>query len=248
MPLIASNIHHRYGRRIALHDVSVEFPLGSSLLLGPNGAGKSTMLEILASLRPPTDGSIAIDGVGGPGPRSKDRRRYREAVAWLPQSMKTYPGVTVREHVALAGWFKGMTKAAAWSSSLRSLALVGLEPKANEAAKTLSGGQTRRLGIAGALVHDAQVLLLDEPTANLDPAQRRQFRTITADLAESRTIVVSSHDTDEAIGTFSKVVVLAAGTVKFDGTPDAFIGDSPAGLSGSERMQIAYEQRVGTAE
>jgi len=194
MSIRAEQIDYSYGRRRVLHSLDLDVGVGATLLLGPNGAGKSTLLEVLASVRRAARGSVTIAGVGAPGPDRAALQRYRRAVAWLPQTVTPYPGVRVREHVALAGWLKGMSKAEAWEASARALEQVALSDKATDPVKSLSGGQTRRLGIAGALVHDARVILLDEPTASLDPAQRRRFRSVIEPIAAERTVLISSHD------------------------------------------------------
>lgn len=248
MPIRAEHVDFSYGRRRALHSIDLELGAGTTLLLGPNGAGKSTLLEILASVRRPSSGTVVVDGVGEPGPGGAALRRYRSAVAWLPQAVTPYPGVRVREHVALSGWLKGMTRSAAWDASLSALRRVALEDRADDAVKTLSGGQTRRLGIAGALVHDARVILLDEPTANLDPAQRRRFRSILQPLAADRTVVVSSHDTEGALTAFGSVVVLVAGRVRFAGPIGDFVRAVDAGTDDAEPVELAYSRWADTID
>ncbi len=248
MSIWATNVSYAFGRHSVLHDVTVEFRPGASLLLGPNGAGKSTLLETLASLRRPQAGETSIAGVGGPGPSRAMLRRYRGALAWLPQTFAPYPGVNVREHVALAGWLKGMSRRDAWDRAGRALSDVDMAEKEKAAVKTLSGGQRRRLAIAGALVHDARVLLLDEPTAGLDLSQRRRFHDLVAELSDTRTIVVSSHDTEDALVRYDEVTVLASGTVRFTGTVDAFLINSDVHATTAERFQEAYEALVGVVE
>ncbi|WP_292868860.1 ATP-binding cassette domain-containing protein [Microbacterium sp.] len=248
MSIRAEQIDYSYGRRRVLHSLDLDVGVGATLLLGPNGAGKSTLLEVLASVRRAARGSVTIAGVGAPGPDRAALQRYRRAVAWLPQTVTPYPGVRVREHVALAGWLKGMSKAEAWEASARALEQVALSDKATDPVKSLSGGQTRRLGIAGALVHDARVILLDEPTASLDPAQRRRFRSVIEPIAAERTVLISSHDTQEVAASFDSVVVLAEGRMRFAGTVEAFLRVSPSSASDTDRIELAYVHWAGGVE
>jgi ABC-type multidrug transport system ATPase subunit len=248
MTIRAVQVSYTYARRPALRSVSLECGQGATLLLGPNGAGKSTLLEIFASLRRPRPGIVEIDGIGSPGPSAAALKRYRSAIAWLPQKFVPYPGVNVREHVALAGWLKGMTKREAWSGSRAALGCVGLLERADDTVRSLSGGQARRLGIAGALIHDARVVLLDEPTASLDPAQRRRFRDVIAGVAETRTVIISSHETQDALEDYRSIVVMRSGTVRFAGTPGEFVGATDAALGTAERMRQAYEAVSGAPE
>lgn len=248
MPIYAEQVSFSYGRKRVLHSIDLEFGNGATLLLGPNGAGKSTFLEVLASVRRPAQGSVTIDEVGGPGVERAALRKYRSVIAWLPQSVAPYPGVRVREHVALAGWLKGMPRATAWEASHAALEMVALTEKANDAVKSLSGGQMQRLGIAGALVHDARVILLDEPTASLDPVQRRNFRSLLIPLAEERTVIVSSHDTEDALDAFQHVVVMNQGRVRFAGTAGDFVRVAESGLAEAERVQLAYAHWAGATD
>jgi ABC-2 type transport system ATP-binding protein len=145
----------------------------------------------------------------------------------MPQSITAVAGCSTREQVALAGWLKGLSRSAAWDAAGRALQQVGLRSQAEVKAAELSGGQRARMGLAQALVHEASVLLLDEPTASLDPAQRHNFLTVIEDLADSRSIVVSTHDVNDLATAFDRVLVLDSGRITFDGTVPEFL--APAG-------------------
>lgn len=233
-----------YGARRPVFDgLDLELKPGRTVLLGPNGAGKSTLLALAASVHVPQDGSVIIDGVGA----SADRRslaRFRRAVAWVPQHASIFPGLTVREHVAYAGWLKGMRRAEAWGASSEALRNVDLCDLAGRSATKLSGGQTRRMQLAGALVHDARVILLDEPTAGLDPLQQMRFHEMVAALDETKTVVVSTHDVNDLSAIYSRVVVLANGEVLRDETIDDFLASAPDGLEPHRRGLAAYSQVV----
>ncbi|WP_327676126.1 ATP-binding cassette domain-containing protein [Kitasatospora sp. NBC_00458] len=211
--------HDRRANLFAGLDLRIENP--ATVLLGPNGAGKSTLLALAASQLDPDRGSVTWHGVN-PASGGGDRAAYRRAVAWLPQQVTPVPGLNVREQVAYCGWLKGMSRAAAWQASAGALARVGLDRLADRAGHQLSGGQLRRLGIAGCLAHHSELILMDEPTAGLDPAQRTVFRSLVEELTEDVSVVVSTHQTEDLAGTYRHVVVLDAGRVRFQGSTADF--------------------------
>jgi ABC-2 type transport system ATP-binding protein len=151
----------------------------------------------------------------------------------------------VREHVAYAGWLKNMSKDDAWTASKRALELVDLSDRADHQVQKLSGGQQRRVGIAGALVHDARVILLDEPTAGLDPAQRRKFRDVLELIANGRIVVMSSHDTDDVANMFDEAAVIREGELVFQGTLERFVSRTEASSDMRDRVEDAYLHWAG---
>lgn len=201
-----------YGRSTVYSGVSLTFRAGRTALLGPNGAGKSTLLAALAGALKPTSGRIEL--VGGSTPWGSSRRRYLSAVAWVPQATRPYPGLQVREQVALAGWLKGLPRVEAWESAMSALRTVGLSDLAGRPSTALSGGQLRRVGIASALVHDATLLLLDEPTVGLDPLQRDQFMETLQSLPDSLSVVCSTHLLGEVTGIYDELIVVDRGQVR----------------------------------
>jgi ABC-2 type transport system ATP-binding protein len=224
-------------------ELSLTFGAGKTVLLGPNGAGKSTLLGLMASIYRPRRGSIELQGIGSPFTR-KTASPYRRAVAWLPQHAGTFSGLTVREHVAYAGWLKGMKGGEAWRASSEALRSMGLEEFESRAATKLSGGQTRRMQLAGALVHDARVILLDEPIAGLDPLQQGRFHELVQSLDERLTVVVSSHDVSDLSDSYDRVVVLDEGEVRFDGPVNEFVQLAPSGTDPHRRGVVAYSRLV----
>src|SRR5579884_2130928 len=187
-----------------LDNFSLSLGKGATVLLGPNGAGKSTLLGLSASALRPGSGDVRLGDLSTGTRRSL--RSYRRKVAWLPQQVKPLAGLRVREQVSFSGWLKGMSRTAAWEASALALHKVQLEKMADRRASELSGGQLRRLGIAQALVHDAEVVLLDEPTAGLDPSQRAVFRRLLADLRGTADFVVSTHQTEDLGDIYDTVV------------------------------------------
>lgn len=200
---------------------------GATVLLGPNGAGKTTLISLLATLRKPNHGSIILKNQSNQIISSQKVTTYRRHIAWLPQRFEPVAGLTVKEHVTYSGWLKGMNKKSAEHVAPLVLERVGLQQLADSKVNQLSGGQKQRLGIAGALVHDASVILLDEPSAGLDPLQRERLQQTINDLKTDRTVLVSTHQTEDIDGVYDFVVVLAQGKIYFDGTLEDFIARSP---------------------
>ncbi len=153
-------------------------------------------------------------------------------------------GLRVREQVAYGGWLKGMSRGAAWDASAGALAKVRMSQLADRRSAELSGGQLRRLGIAQALVHDAEVVLLDEPTAGLDPSQRSAFRKLLAELQDAVSFIVSTHQTEDLAASYRSVVVLDQGRVRYQGSIGEFLGRVPAGVSEERRAEAAYSELV----
>jgi len=160
----------------------------------------------------------------------------------MPQQVRAVPGLTVREQVAYAGWLKGQSRSHAWAAALTALDRVGLVDVAVQKATTLSGGQLRRVGLAQVLVHDADTLLLDEPTVGLDPAQRARFRAYVAALPRERPVVISTHQVDDLSDLFDTVVVVAGGVIRFSASVPDFLALAPD--PGTERRAEAAYARI----
>lgn len=220
-----------------LQSFDLVIPRGRTILLGPNGAGKSTVLAVAASVLPLHQGHVTIDGLAPLGRRG--RAAYRRRVAWVPQRVTTASGLSVREQIALHGWLAGMSRRDAWSASKIAVSSVDLAVLANRPAANLSGGQRARMGIAQALVHDADVLLFDEPAAALDPDQKEAFSRLLERVARDRTVVVSTHDVADLEQSYDRVVVLDGGQLKFDGSTGDFLRPSGAAQTAVEAYRAA---------
>ncbi|WP_226931126.1 MULTISPECIES: ATP-binding cassette domain-containing protein [Parafrankia] len=233
---------YRAGRDV-FRNLTCAFQPGRTVLLGPNGAGKSTLLAVGATVLAPRTGRVTFDG--RPIQQGSGRRQYRREMAWMPQHVRPMAGLTIREQVAYVGWLKGMSKAESWREAKNALSQVGLDHRENELARALSGGQLRRVGIAQAVVHRARIVLMDEPTAGLDPAQRQVFTQLVSDLAESATVVVSTHQTEDLLESFDNVVVLDRGEVRFSGSVADYLAlaDSPDAPVGRQAA-LAYTHLV----
>lgn len=199
---------------------------GVTALLGPNGAGKSSLIKLACGVLRPSGGRVLLDG------RPATRRELAARVGWVPQQGATIPGFTVAEQIAYAGWLKGLRRREAAAHAVAAAAAVRLGGLLDRPAATLSGGQLRRLGIAQALVHRAEILLLDEPTAGLDPDQRAGLReVIAATAAGGSALLIATHTVDDLDVLYDRVVVLNEGKILFDDSAAAFLahgtGDHP---------------------
>ncbi|MEU5917158.1 ATP-binding cassette domain-containing protein [Streptomyces sp. NPDC047141] len=235
-------VSYAYGRRSRsiLSGLSYTVPDGFTILLGPNGAGKTTTLKLAAGVNQPSQGSVRL------GRLSSDSKAYRTKVAWMPQTVTAMTGLTAREQVAYTGWLKGMSRRAAWDASTGALEQVRMTEHADMKTKRLSGGQLRRVGVASALVHGAEVLLLDEPTAGMDPTQRRVFRDLVIGLASREVrVLLSTHDVADLAEEADHVTALAQGAITFSGTTGAFLAHAPAHVPEARRAEAAYTALTG---
>lgn len=222
--------------RPALDAVTTTFDAGRTALLGPNGAGKSSLLAAAAGARRPKSGAVFVD----PGGLQAGSREFARQVGWMPQTVKAVPGFTVREQVAYHGWLKGSSSSSSEKLADVALESVGLAEFADRPARRLSGGQLRRVGLAQTLVSRPRVVLLDEPTAGLDPAQRARFRELVGSLPPELVVVVSTHQVDDLDELFDRVIVLAAGAVLFEGAIDDFLRrGAGTGRSAAEAAYVA---------
>ncbi|MCP9210967.1 ATP-binding cassette domain-containing protein [Streptomyces sp. NEAU-Y11] len=223
-----------------LKDFDYQLPAGLTILLGPNGAGKSTLLRLAAGVTRPSKGSVRLDGV------PSLTKTYRSAVAWMPQTITPMPSLTAREYVAYVGWLKGMSRADAWREARRSLARVELAGEAQTRTSRLSGGQLRRVGVAASLVHGARILLLDEPTAGMDPHQRRVFRDLLNTLTPDIRVLMSTHDVADLAEDADHVTVLNKGSILHTGTTDTFFSHTPPGTVAGRAAEGAYSALLGS--
>ena len=233
-------VYFSYGRHGKIfHGFDCEFHGGKTVLLGPNGAGKSTLFRIMAGILKPSVGLVVLPD--SPGLVSPSWSQ----VALMPQDVPPIPGLRVDEQVAYSGWLAGLSRRDAQSRAVEVLAAVNLSDKASSRVSRLSGGQLRRVGLAQALVANPQVLLLDEPTAGLDPAQRHSFREVLKSVpSEDQVVVVSTHLVDDIEDLYDHVVVMNEGCVIFTGTPDEFINLSKPGPNRAERSYLGLVESV----
>jgi ABC-2 type transport system ATP-binding protein len=213
-----SHLTRRFGRAVAVAGVDLQLDTGVFGLLGPNGAGKTSLLRMMATAVPPTSGALRLLGRD---PRvHSQRREIRRRLGYLPQQPGYYPGFTVTEFVEYFALLKEMPAASVPDAVATAVQRVGLGDRAHARVRTLSGGMLRRAAIAQAIVNEPELLLLDEPTAGLDPEQRAAFRALLRDLGQRATVVVSTHLVEDVGAACKRLALMDRGLIVFHGTPD----------------------------
>jgi ABC-type multidrug transport system ATPase subunit len=232
-------VTRRFSRNLAVAGVDLETGPGVFGLLGPNGAGKTTLLRMMATVITPSAGTLRLLGrdPGSYGPRREIRRR----LGYLPQNIGYYPGFTVAEFVEYFALLKEMPPARIPAAVAAAVERVDLGGKARAKLRTLSGGMLRRVGIAQALVNQPDLLLLDEPTAGLDPEQRMAFRGLLRDLGQRVTVIVSTHLVEDVGAACREVALMDTGRIVFHGTPDELIARGEgSGAAGDAPLERGY--------
>ncbi len=212
MEIKIEHLSKTYGKQNVLQDISLEIPVGMYGLLGENGAGKTTLMRILATVLEPTAGTVQINGIDG-----KKKKEIRKIIGYLPQEFAVYPTMTVYSALDYFAILAQIPKKERKERIAFLLKQVNLEREKGKRFKTLSGGMKRRFGIAQALLNNPKVLIVDEPTAGLDPEERLRFYNLLSELARERIILLSTHIAGDIEATCSRVAVLYAGTVLFQG-------------------------------
>ena len=213
-----TDVRKRFGRTTALAGLSFDAPAGITGLLGPNGAGKTTLLRMAATVLAPDAGQIRL--LGWDPSVSDERLAIRRRLGYMPQEPGFHRSFTAFEFVDYIAILKEMTSRRERHDEVRRvLGLVGLEAVMDRKIKALSGGMRRRVALAQSLLGDPDLLVLDEPTAGLDPEQRLRFREIVSERAGDRTVVLSTHQTEDVAAMCPRVVVMLDGMALFEGTP-----------------------------
>ena len=189
MELQMVNLTKRFGDFTAVDDMNIRITNGVYGLLGVNGAGKTTLMRMICTLLAPTSGQILCDGKD----ILKMEGEYRKLLGYLPQEFGFYPEFTVKEYLLYIASLKGIRPAVARKRVKVLLDQVGLTKAVNKKMKKLSGGMKRRVGIAQAIINNPKILILDEPTAGLDPMERVRFRNLISELSEERIVILSTH-------------------------------------------------------
>ncbi|NMC46343.1 MAG: ABC transporter ATP-binding protein [Chloroflexi bacterium] len=206
----------------ALNEVTLQIEEGMFGLLGPNGAGKTTLMRILAGIVQPSRGQVVINGLDLS--QEKDKQRLKAQLGYLPQELGLYPDLSAREFIDYMAILKGMHTDSERRKRIREvLELAGLQENADRKIKGFSGGMKRRVGIAQAIVNDPRILIVDEPTAGLDPEERIRFRNLLVKMAADRVILLSTHIVEDIGLTSQKMAVLSHGDIQFVGSPSELI-------------------------
>ncbi len=235
-----------FGRTTAVAGVTLQTGAGVFGLLGPNGAGKTTLLRMTATVIPPTSGRLRLldRDPGGYGSRREIRRR----LGYLPQNLGYYPGFTVAEFVEYFALLKDMPPSRVPRAVAAAIEHVGLGDRARAKLRTLSGGMLRRAGIAQAIVNEPELLLLDEPTAGLDPEQRVAFRSLLREFGQRATVIVSTHLVEDVGAACGEVALMEQGRIVFHGTPAELTARGEgSGAAGDAPLERGYSAVLAAA-
>ena len=209
MKLTITDLTKKFGHKTAVNHVDLDLTPGSIGLLGPNGAGKTTMIRLLCDLTQPDSGAVLLDGENI---RSMGED-YRDLLGYLPQKVGYYPWFTAEKYLMYIAALKGLSTEEAAAKAKNLLEQVGLYDDRKKRLNAFSGGMLQRVGIAQALLNDPKILILDEPTAGLDPQERIRFRTMIAGLARDRLVILSTHIVSDVEHIATQVVMLRSGKV-----------------------------------
>ncbi len=208
--------------KYALQGIDLELDVGLFGLLGPNGAGKTTLMEILTLRLEATSGKIAIDGIDP----SRNPMAARHSIGYLPQHVGFHPELTAEEFLTYVGRLSGLPRINALHRADTLLFMVNLDQVRHERLGTYSGGMLRRVGIAQALVSDPRILVVDEPTAGLDPEERIRFRNLLFLLSSDRTVLLSTHIVGDVQETCSTLGLILKGRLAYNGPPESIIAEA----------------------
>lgn len=209
----------RYKEKMAVDHVDLLFTNGIYGLLGANGAGKTTLLRMICNILRPSEGEVLCNGSG----IQKLGGDYRSMLGYLPQEFGYYPDFTAWRYMMYLASLKALPKEMAREKCRELLELVGLLGEAKQKIKTFSGGMIRRLGIAQALLNDPEILILDEPTAGLDPKERIRFRNIISALSSNRIVILSTHIVSDIAYIADRILIMKQGRIIKQGVPDELI-------------------------
>ena len=219
MELKLDRLTKQFGSAIAVDRLSATLTPGVYGLLGANGAGKTTLMRMICDVLKPTSGSVVWNGA----PIERLGERYRNILGYLPQDFGYYPDFTALDFMLYLSALKGLDSKAAKRRSMELLDLVGLAGVAKRKVKTFSGGMKQRLGIAQAVINDPQVLVLDEPTAGLDPKERVRFRNLISALAQDKVVILSTHIVSDVEYIADEILIMRAGQIVATGTVEEIL-------------------------
>ena len=219
MELVIDRLTKQFQDKIAVDRVSLRLHNGVFGLLGTNGAGKTTLMRMLCGILQPTSGTITFDGL------DVREEGYRAILGYLPQDFGYYPEFTAMDFLIYMAALKGLPKPSAKRRANELLELVGLEDMGRKKIKTFSGGMKQRLGIAQALLNDPKLLILDEPTAGLDPKERVRFRNLIGQIGKDSIVLLSTHIVSDIEHIADEVLMMKDGNLIYHGAWDEQMGD-----------------------
>lgn len=244
MELHIQSLTKEYHRgKPAIENISIEISNGMFGLLGPNGAGKTTLMKVLVTLLEPTSGLVSYDALQ----LGRDNQEIRRLTGYLPQEYGLYPSLTARELLSYMATLHGNSDRLNWQSQIESvLEQVHLNDVRDQRVGGFSGGMRQRLGIAQALLNDPKLLIVDEPTAGLDPEERVRFRNLLGQLSGNRIVILSTHIVDDISNSCDDMALLDEGHIYYRGRPSDFI-QSVEGLVWSTTVLPAQVSAIETA-
>lgn len=219
MELIIDRLTKQYKNKIAVDRFSITMKPGVYGLLGANGAGKTTLMRMICGILKPTGGTVTFDGMDA------SMEEYRRMLGYLPQDFGYYPSFTGLDFLVYMGVLKGMTKSRAKKRSQELIELVGLKDMEKKKIRTYSGGMKQRLGIAQALLGNPRLIVLDEPTAGLDPKERVRFRELIAELGKKNIVILSTHIVSDIDKIADRILLMKNGQLIFSGPREDIGGD-----------------------
>jgi len=230
------HLTRKYGDFTAVDNVSFEIGHGEIVgLLGHNGAGKTTIMKMMTGYLEPTEGNITVDGLDV----GKDRRKIQKKIGYLPENCPVYPEMTVLEYLEYSAALHGVAKQDRPTLIRKAVARTALEAKATKQLATLSRGYRQRTGVAQAILHQPDILILDEPTNGLDPTQIQHMRILIAELAKTSTVIVSTHILQEVQAICDRVIIIKDGAMALDEQVD--------GLQQSSKLLISTDAEANPA-
>ena len=229
MELVADRITKQYKNKIAVDRMSFTLIKGVTGLLGANGAGKTTLMRLLCGILVPDSGTVSCDGM------SVGTEEYRDILGYLPQDFGFYPEFSGKDFLLYMSAVKGLTKNDAVRKTKELIELVGLGDYAGKKVRTYSGGMKQRLGIAQALLNDPHILIMDEPTAGLDPQERIRFRELISGLGQEKIVLLSTHIVSDLEHIADRVMVIKDGQLLWQGSRSA----------GGEDLEAFYISKIG---
>lgn len=215
MELKTIGLTKTFGRKTAVNDLNITLTNGVYGLLGANGAGKTTLMRLLCNIQTPTSGKIVLNGknIAGLG------ERYPNLLGYLPQHFGYYPDFTALDFLLYVSALKGLSEKNAMKKSKELLEAVGLSAESRHKIKTFSGGMKQRLGIAQAMLGEPRILILDEPTAGLDPKERVRFRNLISAFAKNRIVILSTHIVSDVEFIAEEIIMMKSGQIVHFGEP-----------------------------
>ncbi len=219
MKLSVDRITKQYKNKLAVDRISFDLTEGVTGLLGANGAGKTTLMRMMSGILTPTGGEISADGI------PVQAESYRALLGYLPQDFGYYPEFTAKEFLEYFAALKGIERKRAKEKTKELLELVGLSDVAGKKIKTFSGGMKQRAGIAQALLNDPKILILDEPTAGLDPKERVRFRTLIEELGKNSIVLLSTHIVSDIEHIADRIIMMKDGALVWQGRQSDVEGD-----------------------